>query len=212
MPSQAALLQQMGGNAPGGAPGLLSQGREGIEGMREWMRECAQPGACVAPCITQHSWRWQAALNCWTNWMNQGQARVSPQRPLPPCLPPSTPRWDMKGAGRLLSRGCSVTCSVSEPRFLVRNFSVKQRRCFLALARRGRAWPGLWECDVKAARPCTGIAFMRLHLLAGISLIAASGRDDSGSLQGTGWRGKCHSLSQGDEQTSATGEIIFLIW
>lgn len=50
---------------------------------------------------------------------------------------------------------------------------------------------------------------MRLHLLAGISLIAAARGDDSGSREGASRRGKRHPAPQGDEQASATGETIF---
>lgn len=35
--------------------------------------------------------------------------------------------------------------------------------------------PGLWECGVKAGCPCPGIAFVRLHLLAGIPLLQPAG-------------------------------------
>lgn len=50
---------------------------------------------------------------------------------------------------------------------------------------------------------------MRLHLLAGISLIAIARRDDSVLFEVTSLRGKCISVSQEDEQISRPGEIIF---
>lgn len=50
---------------------------------------------------------------------------------------------------------------------------------------------------------------MRLHLLAGISLIAIARRDDSVLFEVMSLRGKCNSVSQEDEQINTTGEIIF---
>lgn len=50
---------------------------------------------------------------------------------------------------------------------------------------------------------------MRLHLLAGISLIAIARRDDSVLFDVTSLCGKCNSVAQEDEQVSTTGEIVF---
>lgn len=49
---------------------------------------------------------------------------------------------------------------------------------------------------------------MRLHLLAGISLIAVACRDDSGFFEAKGSRGKRNSALWGDKQMSVIKEII----
>ena len=50
---------------------------------------------------------------------------------------------------------------------------------------------------------------MRLHLLAGISVIAIALRDDSVLFEVTSLSGKCNSVSQEDEQIGTTREVIF---
>lgn len=50
---------------------------------------------------------------------------------------------------------------------------------------------------------------MRLHLLAGISLIAIACRDDGVLFEVKSLRGKCNSVLQEDEQISMIGEIIY---